>query len=100
MIDGSVALRSAITAVFGTDSLVQRCRQHKVETVIGYLPHELKAEVQCAMKAARRLSAKEGLARLEAQADWLERQYPSAAATLREGLDETFAINCLDLPAK
>lgn len=100
IIDGSKALRSAITAVFGTDSPVQRCRQHKVENVIGYLPHELKDEVKCVMKAAYRLSAKEGLARLTAQADWLDKPYPSAAASLREGLEETFTINRLDLPAK
>ena len=100
IIDGSKALRSAITAVFGKDSPVQRCRQHKVENVIGYLPNELKDEMKCVMKAAYRLSAKEGIARLEAQADWLDKQYPSAAASLREGLEETFTINRLDLPAK
>jgi transposase-like protein len=100
IIDGSKALRSAITAVFGTDSPVQRCRQHKVENVVGYLPNELKDEVKCVMKAAYRLSAKEGIARLEAQAHWLETQYPSAAASLREGLEETFTLNRLDLPAK
>ena len=43
----------------------------------------LKDEMKCVMKAAYRLSAKEGIARLEAQADWLEKQYPSAAASLR-----------------
>jgi len=56
--------------------------------------------MKCVMKAAYRLSAKEGIARLEAQADWLDKQYPSAAASLREGLEETFTINRLDLPAK
>jgi transposase-like protein len=28
----------------------------------------------------------------------LEKPYPSAAASLREGLEETFTINRLDLP--
>ena len=100
IIDGSKALRSAITAVFGADNPVQRCRHHKVENVVGYLPNELQDEVKCVMKAAYRLPAKEGLARLEAQAHWLEVQYPSAAASLREGLEETFTINRLELPAK
>jgi len=98
IIDGSKALRSAITAVFGADTPVQRCRQHKIENVVGYLPQELKDEVKCVMKAAYSLSAKEGIARLQAQADWLEKPYPSAAASLREGLGETFTINALDLP--
>jgi len=99
VIDGSKALRSAITAVFGENTPVQRCRQHKIENVIGYLPNELKDEVKCVMKAAYRLSAKEGIARLEAQVHWLETQYPSAAASLREGLAETFTLNRLELPA-
>jgi hypothetical protein len=58
--------------------------------VIGHVPNELKAELKCVLKSAYRLSAKEGIARLEAQADWLATQYPSAAASLREGLSETF----------
>jgi len=98
IIDGSKALRSAITAVFGVDTPVQRCRQHKIENVVGYLPQELKDEVKCVMKAAYRLSATDGIARLQAQAQWLEKPYPSAAASLREGLEETFTINRLDLP--
>ena len=99
IIDGSKALRAAIATVFGADTPVQRCRQHKIENVIGYLPNALKGEVKCVMKAAYRLSAKEGLARLTAQANYLETLSPSAAASLREGLDETFTINRLDLPA-
>jgi len=32
-------------------------------------------------------------------AEWLERDYPSAAASLIEGLEECFTINRLDMPA-
>lgn len=98
IIDGSKALRAGITAVFGADCPVQRCRQHKVENVVGYLPKELQGEVKAVMRAAYRLSASEGMARLKKQAEWLEREYPSAAASLREGLEETFTINTLELP--
>lgn len=99
IIDGSKALRTAIEAVFGADNPVQRCRHHKVENVMGYLPKYLKEEVKLVMKAAYKLPEQEGLAKLEEQADWLEKQYPSAAASLREGLEETFTINRLGLPA-
>lgn len=98
VIDGSKALRAGITAVFGSDCPVQRCRQHKIENVTGYLPKELQGEVKAVMRAAYRLSAAEGMARLRKQAEWLEREYPSAAASLREGLEETFTINALELP--
>ena len=97
VIDGSKALRAAIDAVFGAGNLVQRCRHHKVENVTGHLPQELRDQVKTVMKAAYRLSAEEGMAKLKQQASWLERQYPSAAASLREGLDETFTVNRLSL---
>jgi putative transposase len=44
VIDGAKLLRAAIDAVFGVENLVQRCRQHKVETMVGYLPEELKEQ--------------------------------------------------------
>lgn len=97
VIDGSKALRAAIEAVFGRENPVQRCRNHKLENVSGYLPQELKSQVKAVMRAAFRLPAKEGLARLEKQAEWLEREYPSAAASLREGLGEMFTVARLGL---
>jgi len=97
VIDGSKALRAAIDAVFGTQNPVQRCRHHKIENVMGYLPEHLKDQTKAAMRAAFRLPAKEGMARLEKQAEWLEREYPSAAASLREGLGEMFTVSRLGL---
>jgi putative transposase len=97
VIDGSKALRAAIDAVFGAKHPVQRCRHHKIENVMGYLPEELKDQVKAAMRGAFRLPAREGMARLEKQAEWLEGEYPSAAASLREGLAEMFTVNGLGL---
>jgi len=97
VIDGSKALRAAIDAVFGAKHPVQRCRHHKIENVMGYLPEELKEQVKAALRAAFRLSAKEGMVRIQKQAEWLEREYPSAAASLREGLAEMFTVNRLGL---
>ena len=50
------------------------------------------------MKAAFSLDAKKGQQKLQKMADWLDREYPSAAASLREGLTEMFTINRLGLP--
>ncbi|MBI1954845.1 MAG: transposase, partial [Acidobacteria bacterium] len=97
VIDGSKALRVAIDAVFGGKNPVQRCRQHKIENVMGYLPEHLKGQTKAAMRSAFRLAAREGMARLEKQAEWLEREYPSAAASLREGLEEMFTVDRLGL---
>ena len=93
VIDGSKALRAAIDAVFGAENPVQRCRHHKIENVMGYLPEHLKEQVKAALRAAFWLPATEGMARLEKQAQWLEREYPDAAASLREGLAELFTVN-------
>ena len=41
---------------------------------------------------------KSGMARLEKLAQWLEREYPDAADSLREGMTECFTINRLDVP--
>jgi len=38
VIDGSKALRTAINAVFGAETPVQRCRNHKLRNVLGRLP--------------------------------------------------------------
>ena len=92
------ALRKAIDTVFGSGNPVQRCRQHKIENVVGHLPEELKGQVECVMRAAYRLDADEGIAKLKHQARWLQSEYPSAAASLLEGLEETFTINRLGLP--
>jgi putative transposase len=97
VMDGSKALRAAIDAVFGGENPVQRCRHHKLENVMGYLPEHLKDQTKAAMRSAFRLPGREGMARLEKQAEWLEREYPSAAASLREGLAEMFTVNRLGL---
>jgi putative transposase len=99
VIDGSKALRAGINQVFGGRTPVQRCRNHKVRNVLSYLPEERKADVEAAMKGAFKLKAEEGIRKLDKLAQWLDREYPSAAGSLREGLSEMFTINRLGLPA-
>lgn len=98
IIDGSKALRCAIDSVFGHKNPVQRCRNHKVRNVLSYLPKDQHEQVQASMKAAFSLDAKQGQQKLGKLAEWLDREYPSAAASLREGLTEMFTINRLGLP--
>ena len=97
VIDGSKALRKAIDEVFGKHHPVQRCQTHKRRNVISYLPREMQAQVTAVLRAAWKLEPKEGMARLRTQIEWLERAYPQAAASLREGMEETFTINHLGL---
>lgn len=99
VIDGSKALRQGIDAVYGSNNPVQRCRRHKERNVLGYLPKEEQLRMRQVMKAAWRLPAAQGEARLEKEAQALEKDHPSAAASLREGLTEMFTVNRLGLPA-
>ena len=98
VLDGAKALRCAVNAVFGDDAKVQRCRNHKIRNVVGHLPKDQKDQARLTMKAGFRLGGKQGKAKLEQYAKWLERDQPGAAASLREGLDEMFTIDDLGLP--
>jgi putative transposase len=98
VIDGSKALRSAITEVFGDATRVQRCRTHKVRNVTERLPKDLAAQVKSVMHAAYKLPDAQGIAKLKQQASWLKTEHPDAAASLLEGLEETFTVNRMKLP--
>jgi len=97
VIDGSKAIRSAIEQVYGEQGLVQRCRAHKVRNVTERLPEPTRAQIKSVMHAAYKLPEKEGIVKLKQQAKWLQQQYPDAAASLMEGLEETFTVNRLRL---
>ena len=98
VIDGGKALRSAIEEMFGARAHVQRCRTHKLRNVLERLPKTEAAQTKAVMMAAYKLGPKDGMAKMKTQAQWLEREHPDAAASLREGLAETFTVNALGLP--
>ena len=97
VLDGSKALRAAVGQVFGSACLVQRCRNHKMRNVIGHLPKELHDQARSVLRAAWKLDAKAGKARIEQFASWVETQHPDAAGSLREGLNELFTVSAIGL---
>ncbi len=99
VIDGSKALRKAILAKFGPRALVQRCQVHKRCNVLDHLPEERKQAVGRTISAAYQSGNPERAERmLRALARQLEREHPSAAASLLEGLVETLTITRMKLP--
>jgi transposase-like protein len=98
VIDGAVALRTAINAMFGAETPVQRCRNHRLRNVLGRLPRPQQAQTASLMRAAWKLNPTDGMAKFRQIAGWLEHDYPDAAAALLEGLEECFTINRLDIP--
>ena len=97
VIDGSKALHTAIQAVYGKTMPIQRCHQHKERNVADELPKDQRDMVASKMKWAWKLKADEGEKKLKELAESLHRQWPSAAASLREGLEEMFTINRMNL---
>jgi transposase-like protein len=100
VIDGSKALRAAIDRVYGNENPVQRCRIHKIRNVRDHLPKSEHRTVRSLLCAAWKLEAYEGKHQIEQLARYYEKKHPSAAASLREGLDELFTINAMNLPPK
>ena len=99
VIDGGKGLRKALRDVFGDRAVVQRCQVHKLRNVREHLDEARRAYVAGQMrdsyKSATAATAKKKLLQL---ASWLESNgEDSAAASLREGLDETLTVMRLDL---
>ena len=98
VIDGSKALPPAIKAVFD-HPVIARCQEHKVRNVRRHLSDKVGSIVEKRMRAAyRNADPLVGQAQMEALATELERSHPGAAASLREGLAETFTVARLGVP--
>ena len=97
-IDGSKALRKAVLDVLD-HPVIQRCQLHKIRNVKDHLPQRLRVSVGRKMTDAyRAASALEAEAALLALAKELDRTHPGAAASLREGLEDTLTVLRLDVP--
>jgi transposase-like protein len=99
VIDGAKALHRALTEVFAERALIQRCLQHKKRNVTEALPERMRSAVLSAMSQAYAMrDPKRARRLLENLARRLERDHPSAAGSLREGLEETLTVMRLNLP--
>jgi putative transposase len=93
VIDGGKALRRAIKDVFGEHALVHRCQRHKERNVTDVLPERDRDQVRARIRAAWSLSDAElAQHRLELLASELDRTWPDAAGSLREGLPDTLTL--------
>jgi transposase-like protein len=101
VIDGGKGIRKALKDVFGERALVQRCQTHKQRNVRDHLPESRRVYVARQMREAyKSKSANTAKKKLMQLVSWLEENgEASAAASLREGLDETLTVLRLELPA-
>lgn len=96
IIDGGKALRKAIDDVFGKGILIQRCQVHKKRNVADYLPKEKRETVRRAISEAYNAetydTAKKLLQNIICR---LDKDYPGAARSMKEGLEETLVLHKL-----
>jgi hypothetical protein len=94
LLDGAKALHAAAKRVWGQNGVIQRCQVHKKRNVKAHVPEKHHAELERRLSEAYHETRYEAAkASLEATARWLERINPDAASSLREGLEETLAVD-------
>jgi transposase-like protein len=95
------ALRKAIRQVFGDDVPVQRCVRHKERNVIDHLPERDREPVTLRLRTAWKATDHDrALEQLTTLAIELDRAHPGAAASLREGIEETLTVTRLGITGK
>jgi transposase-like protein len=101
ILDGAKGLRAAVRKCFKKQALVGRCQWHKRENVVSYLPRSeqgaWRKRLQRAYERPTYAEAKEALEKLLAELDEVNQ---SAAASLREGLEETLTLHRLGMFGK
>ena len=98
VLDGAKALRKAVRDVLGVDTPVQRCIRHKERNVCDHLPERDRPAVKQRLRSGWKLDDHAAaLERLRALAAELDHTHPGAAASLREGLEETLTLQRLGI---
>ena len=101
VIDGAKALRKAVRDVLGVLTPVQRCVRHKERNVLGHLPERDQPLVRRRLRAAWALDDHDrALDQLRVLAAELDRSHPGAAASLREGPEETLTLTRLGIKGR
>jgi len=98
ILDGSKALHKAVTQMFGAAALIHRCQVHKLRNILEHLPEGQRPWVRAIVaRAYKQTEVARARRLLQDLARRLEDPYPSAAASVREGLDETLTVITLGL---
>lgn len=101
IIDGSKGIEKAIHEVFPACGVIQRCLYHKIENVVSYLPKGIqtiwRAKLRAAYKHVQYEAVRLALLKLY---DALYDINPSAASSLKEGLEDTLTLHRLELHAE
>ena len=101
IVDGGKGIRNAIRSVFGQWAMIQRCQVHKLRNVQDKLPKSkwpsIKSKI---LEAWSLMDFEEAKRKLKSLAKSLKENYPSAAKSILEGLDETLTLIRLGVDRK
>jgi len=98
VLDGAKALRKAVRDVLGVHTPVQRCVRHKERNVLEHLPERDRPPIKRRLRRAwADTDHGRALYQLRVLAGELERSRPGAAASLREGMEETLTLTRLGI---
>jgi putative transposase len=101
VLDGGKALRKAVVDVWGRYAVIQRCQIHKKRNVQAHVPERHWEEIRRRLNEVyHETDCGRALRVLKNTAALLDRISPDAAASLREGLDETITLIRLGAPAE
>lgn len=96
LLDGAKALTKAVTEVYGNRAHIQRCLAHKKRNVLDQLPKVHHWRIGAQLSAAWGMNdLDEATDALERILQELDRLSASAAASLREGFDQTLTLHRL-----
>lgn len=96
IIDGAKALASAVRTVFGDHALIGRCQLHKTRNVEDHLPKTERGWVRRRLvEAFNHPDPDQGLTNARRLAAELDKTYPDAAGSIREGLEDMFTVRRL-----
>jgi transposase-like protein len=98
VVDGSKALIAAIRAAFGQDAAIQRCQEHKIRDIQGYVPvkfrHQFREKLQAAYNEKTEKQALKRLAQIRLELSLISE---NAANALTEGMYETLTLHRLGI---
>lgn len=101
VLDGSKALRKAVVDVWGRFAVIQRCQIHKKRNIQAHVPDRHWEEIRRRLNQAyHEIDYQRALRILKNTAALLDRISPDAAASLREGLEETLTLIRLRVPVE
>jgi putative transposase len=99
LLDGSKALKKAVKLVFGQNSLIQRCLEHKIRNILDYLPEQHKSRIRSRLRAAWSMNNyKDAKAALQKICITLRSINETAEESLLEALEDTLTLHTLKTP--